>query len=170
MKLYPNQLQMLRTLLTVWSDNPEKLVGEILDEVEAVQNTTIKLEEEIKDLKETVKYLQDEARRADEYIDLIENRMSYFACRIDDFLPEQLMPNNDRRSISEGDYPGLEMSFQQVGVINYLMGKKMIPQKNFDTLVEILQDWDPWKFEKSPRANHAWAEVAIAKLESLPDK
>jgi|688.fasta_scaffold15494_11 hypothetical protein len=170
MNLYQNQIQALKFLLKSWSNNPETLVGEILDEVEVVQNTIIKLEEEIKDLKGTIQCMGDEAKQSDEYIELIENHISYLSCRIDDFLPEHLMPKSNRRSISHGDYPGFEMSFQQVGVINYLMGKKVIPQNNLNNLVEILQEWNPWTFEESVRAKNAWAAQAIAKLESLPDK
>lgn len=170
MNLYQNQIQALKFLLKSWSNNPETLVGEILDEVEVVQNTIIKLEEEIKDLKGTIQCMGDEAKQSDEYIELIENHISYFSRRIDDFLPEHLMPKNNCRNISYGDYPGFEMSFQQVGVINYLMGKKVIPQNNLNNLVEILQEWNPWTFEESVRAKNAWATQAIAKLESLPDK
>ena len=170
MKLYQNQLQALKSLLKSWSNDPETLVGEILDEVEAVQNTVIKLEEEIKDLKGTIKCMQDEAKQSDDYIDLIENNIGYLAKRIDDVIPQEIMTIESRRTISYGDYPGLEMSFQQVGIINYLMGKKVIPQNNLDNLVKILLAWDPWEFEESTCANHAWAEKAIAKLESFPDK
>jgi hypothetical protein len=171
MKLYQTQLQALKFLLKSWSNNPEVLVGEILDEVCAVQETVIKLEEEIKDLKETIKCMEEEAKQANEYIDLIENHIDYLSCRIDDVLPQHLIPKNSPRSVSrDGEYPGYEMSFQQVGVINYLMGKKIIPQKNLDNLVKILQDWNPWAFQESSRAKNAWAAQAIAKLESLPDK
>jgi len=170
MKLYQNQLQALKFLLKSWSNNPEVLVGEILDEVCVVQETVVKLKEEIEDLKGTIKCMENEAKQSDEYIELIENRISYLACRIDHVLPEHLMPEDNRRSISHGDYPGIEMSFQQVGIINYLMGKKIIPQNNLNNLVGILQDWNPWDFAKAKRADSDWAEQAIAKLESLPDK
>lgn len=170
MKLYQTQLQTLKFLLKSWSNNPEVLVGEILDEVCTVQETVIKLEEEIKDLKETIKCMEEEAKQANEYIEMIENNIVYLSSRIDHVLPEHLMPEDTRRSISYGDYPGYEMSFQQVGVINYLMGKKIIPQKNLDNLVKILRDWNPWAFQESSRAKNAWAAQAIAKLESLPDK
>ena len=49
MKLYPNQLQMLRTLLTVWSDNPEKLVGEILDALEHFYNSHKELQDALEE-------------------------------------------------------------------------------------------------------------------------
>lgn len=171
MKLYQTQLQALKFLLKSWSNNPEVLVGEILDEVCAVQETVIKLEEEIKDLKETIECMKEEAKQANEYIDLIENHIDYLSCRIDHVLPEHLMPEDRRRNVSSyGDYPGIEMSFQQVGVINYLMGKKIIPKNNLDNLVKILQDWNPWHFKAEVRAKSDWANKAIAKLESLPDK
>lgn len=167
MKLYQNQLQVLKSLLISWSNNPEVLVGEILDEVETVQTTVIKLKEEIEDLKGTIECMKEEAKEANEYIYLIEDHIDYLFCRIDDVLPEHLMPKDVRR---DDEYPGYEMSFQQVGIINYLMGKKIIPQNNLNNLVKTLQDWNPWAFEKSSRANNAWAAQAIAKLESLPDK
>lgn len=170
MKLYQNQIQALKFLLKSWSNDPETLVGEILDEVGAVQDAVTKLKEEIEDLKGTIQCMGDEAKQSDEYIELIENHISYLSCRIDDFLPQHLMPKENRRSISHGDYPGFEMSFQQVGVINYLMGKKVIPQSNLNNLVEILQEWNPWTFEESTRAKNAWATKAIKKLESFPDK
>lgn len=171
MKLYQNQLQALKSLLKSWSNDPEVLVGEILDEVGTVQTTVIKLKEEIEDLKDTIECMKEESKQANEYIDLIEDHIDYLSCRIDDVLPEHLMLKDVRRSVSrDGEYPGYEMSFQQVGIINYLMGKKVIPQKNLNNLVEILQEWNPWAFEKSARAKNEWAEKAIAKLESLPDK
>jgi hypothetical protein len=170
MKLYQNQLQALKFLLTSWSNDPETLVGEILDEVHSVQETVVELEEEIKDLKGTIQSMESEAMQSDKHIEMLEDRIGYLSCRIDNVLPDHLMPKSNRRSVSHGDYPGFEMSFQQVGIINYLMGKKIIPQNNLDNLVEILQDWNPWDFEESDRAKNAWATQAIAKLESLPDK
>jgi primosomal protein N' len=171
MKLYQNQLQALKFLLKSWSNDPETLVGEILDEVATVQTTVAKLKEEIENLKETIECMEEEAKQANEHIDLIEDHVDYLSCRIDDVLPQHLMPKGSRRNVSrDGEYPGYEMSFQQVGVINYLMGKKVIPQNNLDNLVKILRDWNPWAFEASTRAKNAWAAQAITKLESFPDK
>lgn len=170
MKLYQNQLQALKFLLKSWSNDPEILVGEILDEVATVQATVTKLKEEIEDLKGTIECMKEDSKQSNEYIEMIEDNIVYLSRRIDHVLPEHLMPEDTGRSISYGDYPGYEMSFQQVGVINYLMGKKIIPQNNLDNLVKILRDWNPWHFKEEVRAKSDWADKAIAKLESLPDK
>lgn len=158
MKLYPNQLQMLRTLLTVWSDNPEKLVGEILDAFEHFYNSHKELQDALEETGSTLSAYQADA-----------NALEFTYAHVESVTEEMFENINPLHGIGFF-YDSSKMSFQQLGVIKYLMGKKIISQEQNNNLLRVLLSWDPANPKHEAKATGDWARKAIAKLESLPDK
>jgi hypothetical protein len=158
MKLYPNQLQALRTLLTVWSDNPEKLVGEILDAFEHFYNSHKELQDALEETGSMLSAYQADA-----------NALDFTYAHVESVTKEIFEGINPINGIGFFHDPS-KMSFQQLGVIQYLMGKKIISQEQNSNLLRVLLSWDPADPTKETKATGAWATKAIAKLESLPDR
>lgn len=158
MKLYSNQLQALKVLLKSWSDDPEVLVGEILDAFEAFHNSHKELQDALEETGSLLSAYQADA-----------NALDFTYAHVESVTKEMFEGINPIMGIGFF-YDSSKMSFQQLGVIRYLMGKKVISQEQNNNLLRVLLSWDPANPEHETKATGDWARKAIAKLESLPDK
>lgn len=158
MKLYPNQLQVLKVLLRSWTNNPEVLVGEILDAFEAFHNSHKELQVAFEEANSLLS-----AYQAD------ESAIEFTYAHVESVTEEMFENINPINGIGFF-YDSSKMSFQQLGVIKYLMGKKVISQQQNNNLLRVLLSWDPSNPKNETKATGDWARKAIVKLESLPDK